>query len=57
METDISEVCLLNADALVVMVEIRLRDPLGISLGTDGLQRVFSVSGVVSAETVRNALG
>ncbi|MCH8881013.1 MAG: hypothetical protein IID34_14185 [Planctomycetes bacterium] len=57
METDISEVCLLNADALVVMVEIRLRDPLGISLGTAGLQRVFSVSGVVSAETVRNALG
>lgn len=57
METDIAEVCLVTADALVAMVEAKLRDPLGLSLGSDGLQRLFSTSGVISSETVRSMLG
>lgn len=56
METDVSEVILLEADALVSMVDAKLRDPLGISLGSDGLQRLFSVSGKVTAEVVREQL-
>ena len=57
METDVSEVCLLEADALVAMVDAKLRAPLEVTLGPDGLQHVFCASGVVSAETVRDTLG
>jgi len=56
METHVSEVTLLQAAALVEMVDAKLRAPLQITLGPDGLQRLFSVSGVVSAETVREQL-
>lgn len=57
METDTNEVCLLEAGALVAMVDVKLRNPLGMSLGPDGLQRVFSSSGVVTAEHVQTLLG
>jgi hypothetical protein len=57
METGISEVCLVTAEALVAMVDARLRDPLQVTLGPDGLQRLFSTSGIVTAETVRDTLG
>jgi hypothetical protein len=56
METDVSEVTLLEADALVAMVDAKLRDPLQITLGPDGLQRLFTVSGVLTEGTVREQL-
>ena len=56
METDVSEVSLVQADALVAMVDAKLRAPLQITLGPDGMQRLFSVSGVISAEIVREQL-
>jgi hypothetical protein len=56
METDVSEVILMEAEALVAMVDMRLRDPLHISLGPDGLQRLFTVSGVLSADAVREMI-
>jgi len=56
METDVNEVCLVEADALVAMVEARMRAPREVSLGPDGLQRLFTVSGVLSADAVRENL-
>ncbi|OWY33954.1 hypothetical protein [Herbaspirillum aquaticum] len=56
METDISEVCLLESDVLLAMVEAKLRDPNQISLGPDGLQRVFCRSGIIMADDVKNDL-
>jgi hypothetical protein len=53
METDVSEVCLVEASALVAMVDRKLRDPSEVTLGPDGLQRLFSESGVLSAEDVQ----
>lgn len=52
MDTDISEVILLEASALVAMVEAKLRDPLQITLGPDGLQRLFSSSGIITLEDI-----
>lgn len=57
METGLSEVCLVTAEALVAMVDARLRDPLQVTLGSDGLQRLFSISGIVTAKTVQDTLG
>jgi hypothetical protein len=56
METDVNEVCLVEADALIAMVEAKMRSPREVSLGPDGLQRLFSVSGVLSADAVRKNL-
>jgi hypothetical protein len=56
METDVSEVCLVEADALVEMVDARLRSPLDVTLGPDGLQRIFAVSGIVTRQHVRDCL-
>ena len=56
MDTDVSEVCLVEAEALIAMVDAKLRDPLGMSLGSDGIQRLFSTSGVLSADIVRTSL-
>jgi len=56
METEISEVCLIEAAALVAIVDAKLRDPLQVSLGPDGVQRLFSCSGIVNAETVMQNL-
>ncbi len=56
METDVNEVCLVEADALVAMVDAKMRHPHEVSLGPDGLQRFFSVSGVLSAELIRETL-
>ena len=53
METDISEVCLMEASALVAMVDQKVRSPLDVSLGPDGLQRLFSTSGILSADDVQ----
>lgn len=56
METDISEVCLIEVEALVAMVDAKLRDPRIVSLGPDGLQRLYTVSGVLTADNVRDVL-
>jgi hypothetical protein len=56
METGVNEVCLVEADALVAMVEVRVRSPREVSSGPDDLQRLFTVSGVLSADTVRENL-
>jgi len=54
METDISEVILVEADALVAMVEAKIRDPQQITLGPDGLQRLFSESRILTGQDVRS---
>ena len=57
METDVNEVCLIEAEALVAMVDAKLRDPLQLTLGPDGIQRLFSTSGVLTSDNVREILG
>lgn len=52
METDTNEVCLIEAPALMAMVDAKLRNPLQITLGPDGLQRLFSNSGTLTVEDV-----
>ena len=52
METDVNEVILIESDALVAMVDAKLRSPLQVTLGPDGLQRLFSSSGILSAGIV-----
>jgi len=39
METDVNEVVLIEASALVAMVEAKLRGPLQVTLGPDGSRR------------------
>ena len=56
MDTDVNEVVLMEADALVAIVEAKLRAPLEITLGADGIQRLYTSSGVLNAETVRELL-
>lgn len=56
METEISEVCLIEASALVAMVDAKLRDPIHLTLGPDGIQRLFSCSGIISVNTVNQNL-
>jgi hypothetical protein len=57
METDISEVVLMEAEALVAMVDAKLREPNQVTLGPDGLQRLLCSSGVLTAQDVREELG
>jgi hypothetical protein len=52
METDVNEVVLIEADALVAMVDAKLRSPLQLTLGPDGLQRLFSSSGILTERDV-----
>ena len=56
METEVSEVILLDAEALVALVEAKLRAPLQLTLGPDGLQRLFANSGRLTVEMVRDYL-
>lgn len=57
MDTDINEVCLVEAEALVLMIDAKLRYPGQLSLGPDGLQRLFCRSGLLTAHMVREELG
>lgn len=52
MDTNVNEVCLVEAAALVAIVNQRLRSPLSIGLGADGIQRLFSSSGIITASDV-----
>ena len=56
METEVSEVILLEAEALVTIVEAKLRAPLQLTLGPDGLQRFLTKSGRLTATMVREYL-
>jgi hypothetical protein len=56
MDTNVNEVCLLVSSALVEMVDQKLRSPLTVSLGPDGLQRLFSTSGIITAPDVSELL-
>lgn len=56
METHVSEVILLAAETLVALVDAKLRDPTEFSLGPDGVQRIFTVSGIVTPQTVQELL-
>lgn len=56
METEVSEVILLEAEALVAIVEAKLRAPLQLTLGPDGIQRFFTKSGRLTAAMVREYL-
>ncbi len=53
METDVNEVLLMEASALVSMVDAKLRDP-SVTLGSDGFQRLFSSSGIIKTQTVKD---
>ncbi len=57
METHIKEVVLIEADALVAMVDAKLREPRALNLGPDGLQQLLSEGGVLHAEDVKELLG
>jgi hypothetical protein len=52
METNVNEVCLVEAAALVAIVDQKLRAPLTVSLGSDGIQRLFSSSGIITVADV-----
>ena len=56
METDVSEVVLVDAEALVTTVDAKLRTPLQISLGPDGIQRLLARGGLLKADMVRQYL-
>lgn len=56
MDTDVNEVILMESDALVAMVDSKLRDPFHVSLGPDGLQRLFTVSGILNSDNVREMI-
>ena len=53
METGVNAVLLLEAEALVEMVDVKLRNPLQITLGSDGIQYLFSSSGVITPQMVK----
>lgn len=52
MDTDVNEIILMEAEALVEIVNVKLREPIQITLGPDGLQRLFSISGILTKERV-----
>ena len=56
METDVSEVILLESTALVAMVDAKLRSPHQLPLGPDGIQRLFTSSAVLDLEKVNEML-
>ena len=56
METDLNEVILMESEALIALVDLKLRAPHQISLGPDGVQRLLSTSDILTADTVRATL-
>ena len=44
---------LMEASALVAMVDAKLRDP-SVTLGSDGFQRLLSSSGIIKTQTVKD---
>jgi hypothetical protein len=56
MDTDVREVLLVEAGALVALLEAKLRDPL-LTLGPEGIQRLLADSGILSEADVREFRG
>jgi len=56
MDTDAREILLVEAGALVALLEARLRDPL-LTLGPDGVQRLLADSGILTEADVREFQG
>ncbi len=56
METHVNEVVLIEAGALVELVDAKLRNPIVLSLGSDGMQQLFCKSGILTAELVKEIL-
>lgn len=56
METDVREILLVEVEALVALVDTKLRDPL-LTLGSDGIQRLFANSGILSEADVKEFSG
>lgn len=56
METDAREILLVEASALVALLEAKLRDPL-LTLGPDGIQRLLADSGVLREADIREFQG
>lgn len=58
MTTDVKEVCLMEAEALLAIVEAYLKNPHDLSLGPDGLQKIFaSPQGIITKLTIDEFLG
>jgi hypothetical protein len=57
METYVNEIVLVESEALVAMVDAKLRNPRELTLGPDGIQRLFSSSAILSSEDVKELLG
>ena len=56
METDVREVLLVEASALLALLEARLSNPL-LTLGTDGIQRLLADSGILTEADVKEFRG
>lgn len=56
MQTHVNEVCLVEASALVAIVDRKLRAPLSVSLGPEGIQRLFSSSRPITVRAVMENL-
>lgn len=56
MDTDAREILLVEASALVALLEAKLRDPL-LTLGPEGIQRLLASSGVLKEADVREFVG
>ncbi|MCD4657736.1 MAG: hypothetical protein K8S87_09355 [Planctomycetes bacterium] len=56
MNTDVNEVILMEADALVEIVNTKLRNIRELSLGSDGIQRLFTNSGILTKKQVTEFL-
>lgn len=56
MDTDVREILLVEAGALVALLEAKLRDPL-LSLGPEGVQRLLAESGLLSEVDVKEFQG
>jgi len=56
MDTDVREVLLVEASALVALLEAKLRDPM-LTLGSEGIQRLLANSGILSEADIREFQG
>lgn len=56
MDTDVREILLVEAGALVALLEAKLRDPL-LTLGPEGIQRLLADSGILSEADVKEFRG
>ena len=52
METGVNAVCLVEAPALVAMVNARIRYPRDVELGQDGFQRILDSGGIISIDSI-----